>query len=233
MKNTSANARFHRHSSAAGSPKKASGPLTWTAILLSGLALPAAAQPHSVGKVAAEKGFTVAPNVQTAIVIKVQPDAVCDLRAADVNDPMRSLKLYGNAAGYVKFHANLEQESEDGVRANLDCVGTDGNVARYPLHLRVASSPTDSMPAPRTVVPVPKGSTVLPALTEAEAQQLSSEELIGRGYPRRPDAASDPDVYQSWLKSVSRPSTHLPAHFGGQSRDLALERCGSGRFRQL
>jgi hypothetical protein len=93
----------------------------------------------------------------------------------------------------------------------LDCTES-GKVVRYPLHLRAASSPTEDMPAPSSVVPAPKGSRVLPALTEEEAQQLSDEELLGRGYLPRPDAVSSPDEYAVWRDRVSRPMTLIPPH---------------------
>jgi hypothetical protein len=184
--------------------------LTLTATLLCGLAVSTSAQNSAVARIARERGFTIAPNVQTPIVLKTRPDAACDLHAEGVSDKAQTLRFYANGDGYLKIHASARQESQE-ASAQLDCT-ENGKVVRYPLHLRASSSPTDDMPAPRSVMPVPKGSRVLPALTEEEAQQLSDEELLGRGYLPRPDAVSSPDEYAVWLDRVSRPMALIPPH---------------------
>jgi hypothetical protein len=211
MKNTSANTLFNRHSSTAASPKNAGGSLALTALLLCGLATPTAAQTASISRVADEKGFTIAPNVHTAIVLKSTPDAACDLHAEGVSDRAQTLRFYANGDGYLKIHANPRQASEDEIRLQLDCT-ENGKVVRYPLHLRASFSPTEDMPAPESVMPTPKGSKILPGLTAAEARQLSDDELINRGYSMRPDAATSPDQYAKWLDRVSRPMTLVPSH---------------------
>lgn len=169
------------------------------------------AQNPPVPQIAAEQGFTIPANVQTPIVLQTQPDAACDLHAAGVSDTAHTLRFYANGDGYVKFHALAKQESQEDGQLQLDCA-VAGNVTSYPIRLRAASSPTDSMPAPRTVVPRPKGSKVLPGLTAEEGQQLSDDDLRTRGYPTRPDAAALPDQYARWLDHVSRPLTVLPPH---------------------
>lgn len=184
--------------------------LTLTASLLCGLAVSTSAQNSEVARIARERGFTIAPNVQTPIVLKTKPDAACDLHAEGVSDRAHTLRFYANGDGYLKIHASAKQESQE-ARVQLDCT-ENGKVVRYPLHLRAGSSPTNDMPAPRTVVPTPKGSRVLPAVTEEEAQQLSDEDLLGRGYLPRPDAVSSPDEYALWLDRVSRPITLIPPH---------------------
>jgi len=188
--------------------------LTLTATLLCGLAVSTSAQNSDVAvvvaKIARERGFTIAPNVQTPIVLKTRPDAACDLHAEGVSDKAQTLRFYANVDGYLKIHASARQESQE-ARVQMDCT-ENGKVVRYPLHLRASSSPTDDMPTPRSVMPTPKGSRVLPALTEGEAQQLSDEELLGRGYLPRPDAVSSPDDYALWLDRVSRPITLIPPH---------------------
>jgi len=193
------------------SPKKKGGTLTLTAISLFGLAVSTLAQNPPVPQIAAEQGFTIPANVQTPIVLKTQPDAACDLHAAGVSDAAHTLRLYANGDGYVKVHVNAKQESQEDVRVQLDCA-VAGNVTTYPLRLRAGPSPTEDMPAPQTVMPTPKGSKVLPALTAEEAEQLSDDDLRTRGYPARPDAAASTDQYVRWLDHVSRPLTVLPPH---------------------
>ena len=196
--------------------KNHSGLLTLTAILLGGLAVPATAQHYSVSETAREKGFTLPPNAQTAIVLQTAPDAACDLHPEGLNDGARTMKLYANAEGYVRVHVTTQQESQQSVRMQLDCEAA-GKIATYPLHLRTGSSPTADMPAPGITVPTPKGSRVLPALKDEDARKLSDEDVARLGYPPRPDAAASPDHYATWLDSVSRPITRIPAHLVSRS----------------
>lgn len=215
MKNESTNTLFNRHSSTAASPKSASSLMALAALVLSGLSAPITAQTVSIAapinKIAAEKGFTVAPNVQTPIVLQSTPDAACDLHADGVNDKAQTLRFYANGDGYLKIHTSPRQESEDGIHLQLDCV-ENGKVTRYPLHLRASFFPTEDMPAPQTVMPTPKGSKILPGLTAVEAEQLSDDELVDRGYAMRPDAATSPEQYAKWLEEVSRTMTLVPSH---------------------
>jgi hypothetical protein len=48
---------------------------------------------------------------------------------------------------------------------------------------------------------------------------LSSQELVKRGYPLRPDPQHSPGAYANWLKAVSKPATFIPpktAHVEGR-----------------
>jgi hypothetical protein len=184
--------------------KNTSGLLTLAAILLCGLT--ASAQN---AKVAAEQGFTIAPDVQNPIVLKTQAGASCDLHADGTSDT-RSLRFYANGDGYLKIHANAREGIES--RLQLDC-SANGNVVSYPLHLIASSTPIADMPAPQSKMPLPKGSTVRPALSEAEAQSMTDEQLDKLGYPSRPDVLTSPDEYTKWLGRVSKPMTMLPTRF--------------------
>jgi hypothetical protein len=209
MKYTKDNTQFYQHSSPGS--RGASSLLALTALLLCGLSVSTSAQEAPSYKVAAEKGFTVAPNVQTPIVLKTMPDAACDLHADSKSGSTQKLRFYANGDGYVKIHATAKKESEDGVHVQLDCQA-NGQAVRYPLHLRASASPTADMPAPQSVTPTPTGSQVMPALSEEEAQQLSDSELISRGFPPRPDASKAPDAYAQWRDLVSQPITMVPPH---------------------
>ncbi|MGA7633141.1 MAG: G1 family glutamic endopeptidase [Terriglobales bacterium] len=180
------------------------------AAFLCGVAVSTSAQNSGGARIAPESGFTIPVNVQTPIVLNTQPDAACDLHAEGVSDAAQTLRVYANPDGYIKVHMKARQESQD-TRLQLDCAAA-GEVITYPLHLRSGSAPTDDMPAPRTVVPTPKGLQVVPALTEADAQRLSDQELLRRGYGPRPDPVASPDNYTRWLDLFSQPSTLLPPH---------------------
>ena len=177
------------------------------AFLLSSIAVPVTAQTAPGMKLGAERSFTVLPDVSTPIVLKTLPDAVCDLHGEGAGANGSGMKFYANGEGYLKIHARIKEEFQE-ARAELDCTAK-GSITRYPLHLRASSSPTSDMPAPRNEMPAPKGSIVQSALTEAEAQQLSDDELTSRGYPPRPDS---PAAYATWLEVVTRPSIMVDPH---------------------
>jgi hypothetical protein len=160
--------------------------------------------------IAQEQGFTFPPNVQTPVVLLTQPDAACDLHLAGVNDPAHTMRLYANEEGYVRVHLTVQEAQED-QRVQLDCAA-GGTVTTYPVRLHAAVSATADLPAPQAYVPTPKSARVLPALTEASAQQFSDRYLASLGYPPRPDATASPDGYAKWLDRVSRPMTVISPH---------------------
>jgi len=182
--------------------------LTLAATFLCGLAVSTSAQNSGVSGIAPERGFTIAPNVETAIVLRTQPDAACDLHEVGTSDT-RSMRFYANGDGYVNIRANAREGIEG--RVQLDC-SSKGQTVSYPLHLLASSSPTSDMPAPQSKMPLPKGSKVRPALNEAQAQSMTDDQLDKLGYPARPDVLSSPDRYAKWLDRVSRPVTVLPTH---------------------
>jgi hypothetical protein len=183
--------------------------LTLTAVPICGLAVSSSAQSPATAEIAAEKGFTIPLNVQTPMVLLTQPDAACDLHPEGVNDAAQTMRLYANADGYVRVHIGTKHQAD--ARLQLDCTSAD-KVTTYPLHLRAGSAPTDDMPAPQATAPTPKGSRILPALTDAAATKLSDQDLSSQGYPRRPDAVASPANYKAWLNLVSRPLTLLQPH---------------------
>jgi hypothetical protein len=182
--------------------------LALIALLLGGLAVPYSAQNRPAARVAAERHFTIPPDVPTSVVLMTAPDAACDLHERGANDPAHSMRLEANTEGYVRFHFTPKQDIQD-AQLQLDCT-SPGAVTTHPLHLRIAASPTQDMPAPEHSVPLPKGTTIRPALTDESARLLSDQEIITQGYPPRPNAAESPEVYAKWLGRVSRPLAVLP-----------------------
>jgi hypothetical protein len=211
MNTRSNNRRFHEVSKTVVSNNSHCGLLILAGMALCVAAIPALSQDLPATEIAHEKGFTISPRAATPIVLKTLPDAACDLHTVGVTDAAHSLRIYANGDGYFKVHVTPRQESAEGELIQIDCT-SDGKVTTYLLHVRASDTPTPDMPAPETSMPLPNGSKVLPALTDNEAQSLSGEELLARGYPPRPDAAALPDNYMKWLKAVSRPITVLPSH---------------------
>lgn len=224
------NANGTIHQSSAGVFAGMSRLLALSALSLYALAIPVSSQQVGNYKIAAEKGFTVVPNVQTPIVLKTMPDAECDLHAAGGSEAGHKLRIYANGEGYVQVHAKAKQELADGIEVQLDC-RANGKAVRYPLHVRASSSPTRDMPAPQTEMPTPKGSQVMPALSEQEAEQFSDEELISRGFPPRPDASTSPEAYAKWRELVSQPMTMVPPHLVSRT-DIVRSAKRSGQSQQ-
>src|SRR5437016_3927499 len=130
---------------------------------------------------------TVAPGVSSPIAMKTLPEATCLLHTEGAGDTERPLKLFADDEGLVRFDVNPEEESDQIVRFQIDCFA-DGKTTRFPLELRPRFSPTPDMPAPAAdVATLRPGARIRPALTEDEALHLSADELVRRGYPRRPD----------------------------------------------
>ncbi|MGO9945594.1 MAG: G1 family glutamic endopeptidase [Steroidobacteraceae bacterium] len=211
MNTTSNSPRFHEVSKRTVPNNSHSGLLILAGMALCVAAIPAFAQDLPATETAPETGYTVPRGVATPIVMKTLPNAACDLHTVSVTDAAHSLRINANGDGYFKVHVTPRQESVEGEHMQIDCTSA-GKITTYLLHLRASDAPTSDMPAPQTVIPPPSGSKVLPALTGNEAQSVSREELLARGYPPRPDAGASPDLYVKWLNVVSRPIVLLPSH---------------------
>jgi hypothetical protein len=183
--------------------KKTTGLLSLAAVLLCGITASA-----SNPKIVAEQGFTITPGVENSIVLKTQAGAACDLHATGTSNTL-SMRFYANSDGYVQIRANAHEGIEGWVQ--LDCSAKGQNVT-YPLHLLASSSPTSHMPAPQSKMPLPKGSKIRPALSEAQAQSMTDDQLDKLGYPARPDVIASPEQYTKWVERVSKPMTMLPTH---------------------
>lgn len=89
----------------------------------------------------------------------------------------------------------------------IDCKA-GGNITRFPIHLRVSSTPRPDMPSPASDLPRPSTrTTVLQALSEEDMTRISNSELVKRGYPVRPNAKKDSEAFTRWKKIVSKPIT--------------------------
>lgn len=167
------------------------------------------AQTPASNEIVPERGFTIPSSGQTPFVLQTAPNAVCELHAANAVDPAPAMRLLANEEGYIRVHVSPKYQSENDAHVQIDCTA-GGKATAYPIHLRSGVAATDAMPAPQTTVPLPKGSRVLPALTQDEAVQLSDQELLGRGYPGRPDASAEPQLYKDWIRAFSKQVTLLP-----------------------
>jgi len=148
--------------------------------------------------------LTVLPNGQSPITMVTLPNATCSLHLE--GDTTQSFKLLADEEGIVRFHVGGSAEANLATPFELDCAA-DGVAQTFPLEVRPNSVPTMDMPAPAAEVrKVRPGAFVQPALTDGEAANLSAEELVTRGYPRRPDSR-DSKAHATWLKAVTQPMT--------------------------
>jgi len=109
----------------------------------------------------------------------------------------------------IRFNVNPSEESEEVAAYAVDCASDDQS-RTFGLELRPHHIPTLDMPASAAEIRTPKASDVIrPALTKAEALQLSDEEVVTREYPLRPDPKKAPDAYAAWVQVVTKPARRL------------------------
>src|SRR5580704_15733899 len=182
----------------------------WLALLGSLLSgLPQSLAQSSESRLREPLRLTVAPHTSSRIAMKTLPKAVCALHVDGDSDISRSLKLFSDDDGMIRFNVNPSEESDQAAAYAVDC--TSGGLSRtFGLELRANSIPTLDMPAPATEIRTPKASDVIrPALTKAEALQLSDEEVVRREYPVRPNPKEAPDAFAAWLQVVTKPARRL------------------------
>jgi hypothetical protein len=167
------------------------------------------AQNSEVSSPNAPVRLTVAPATSSRIAMKTLPKATCLLHAEGANDAEHSLRLFADDEGMIRFHVNPSAESEQAARFAIDCK-VEGKSTTFPLELRPNSNPSSEMPAPTAEVIRHSAKDVMrAALTQADAANLPSEEIIKRGYPVRPDPKQAPDAFATWLKAVTRPAKFI------------------------
>jgi hypothetical protein len=158
--------------------------------------------------------YTVAPGVNSRIVMKTLPGAVCTLRREGDTDPARGFRLSpADQDGVIRFHVRPAAESKVVGKFFVECKA-GGKVKRYPLELRASPKPTAEMPAPPREgrKRLPKGAFARRALSEGEMRSLSDVELLKGGYPMRPNPKEAPKAFAAWRRAVSSPATVVKAH---------------------
>ena len=149
--------------------------------------------------------FSVAPGSSSAVSMATLPKATCLLHAEGDASSEHAFKVFADDEGKIRFHVNPSAESEQAARFAVDCTA-EGKSSTFSLELRPSAVPTADMPAPTTEVRTAQpGDVVRPALTKADAVSLSSDELMKRGYPVRPDAKQAPEAFATWMKAVTKP----------------------------
>jgi hypothetical protein len=171
-------------------------------------------QPRKMpNETAAPRRYTVAPQVHTPVLIRTLPHAVCSVHAEGDSDPRHSLKAYADGDGVVRFHVKPSSGTHDIARLEVDCAA-NGNLVRYPLHLRVSFEPSTEMPAPPLEIPLALRHDVRmrPALSVDEAMYLTDHEALARGFPLRPNPSEVPKAFNTWLRCVTAPGYRVEPH---------------------
>src|SRR5579872_1847859 len=89
-------------------------------------ALPCLAQnPASVHQVGAPVRQTIAPARTEAVTVDSLPNAVCTLSVQDDSGAAKSLKLYADDQGQVRFHAQTAADTDNPARLDLQCETSD------------------------------------------------------------------------------------------------------------
>jgi hypothetical protein len=133
------------------------------------------------------------------------PGAVCLIGEEGASENARKLKAFADEEGQLRLHIRPLAASDVPVRLVVESEA-GGKVLRTSLELRAGSEPTPDMPAPSPVVHKRdrEGAHVRPALSEEESLRLTSEELLQRGYPPRPELRQAPLAFSRWQRMVSR-----------------------------
>ncbi len=155
--------------------------------------------------------FTVAPNASSRIIMTTLPQATCVLHPEGDKAAGHSFKTFADDEGKIRFQVSPSAESDQTAQFAVDCTAA-GKTSTFALELRANSVPTADMPAPQAEVRTPQpGDVIRPALTKADATNLSSDEIAKRGYPIRPDAKQAPEAFAAWMKAVTKPSRLVDA----------------------
>ena len=153
--------------------------------------------------------YTIAPDVESLIILKTLPNSICFLhREDDDSTSDYILKLYADQDGIIRFHVRSDIEAEYIMKFIIKCEN-DNKSIRYPLELRSTFKATNEMPFPVNDTPKssPNDTHIRPAISEQEILNLSDEELLERGFPPRPDPSTSPEAFDTWKKVVSIPMT--------------------------
>jgi hypothetical protein len=148
---------------------------------------------------------TVAPGKMSAVSVNSLPNAVCTLRAQDDSGAVRTLKLYADDQGEVRFHARPSAETDSPPNLQLSCAAND-QVMDHGIELRASTAGAASAGRIR------QAGRARPALT-GDPMLPSQEELLSRGYPLRPDPEKMPEAYATWLRMVTSEATEIEPRF--------------------
>ena len=150
--------------------------------------------------------FKVPPHALSAISFSTAPNAQCFVAPATDSNPAKAFTVFANDEGTATFYATPSKESS---AARLVATCSPGNRQTIEIQPVAGAKPLVPRASSNAETDLRFGHTVRPALT-GDPMVLSSQELVKRGYPSRPDQQQAPGAYANWLKAVSKPATFIP-----------------------
>jgi hypothetical protein len=184
----------------------------------------------------ASTAYTISPAGQTEIEMQVQPNAVCSLHARGDDDPDHRIKAFADSQGFVRFHVGTEHPTvaTDDAETLVVDAEVGGRTARHEVAFRAADKPTadfPSAPKPRASTDIP-GAVEYPGLEEAKALDITAEEVSVLGLPPRPDRREDPQKFDDWIRTATRPTVFVPPDLRNNP-DVSHLRVGKRRLVDL
>jgi hypothetical protein len=125
------------------------------------------------------------------------------------------MRLFSDERGVATFYAQAIAEPDRARQLTLRCADDTGNRRSHPIVFQPGEAGSASVlaqEAQRTALeatPHPSA-TVLPALSAADADALTNDDIVRLGYPPRTNADRALGEHAHWLSLVSRPITVLP-----------------------
>lgn len=150
--------------------------------------------------------FKVPPHALSAISFSTAPNAQCSVAPATGSSSAKAFTVFANDEGTATFYATPSKESS---AVQLVATCSSGNRQTIEIQPVAGAKPLVPRASSNAETDLRFGHTVRPALT-GDPMALSSQELVKRGYPSRPDLQKAPGAYASWLKAVSKPATFIP-----------------------
>ena len=151
--------------------------------------------------------FKVPPHALSAISFSTAPNAQCSVAPATGSSSAKAFTVFANDEGTATFYATPSKESS---AVQLVATCSSGNRQTIEIQPVAGAKPLVAHAASNDAeMNLRLGHTVRPALT-GDPMALSSEELVKRRYPSRPDQQQAPGAYADWLRAVSKPATFIP-----------------------
>jgi hypothetical protein len=173
-------------------------------ILLISMGLCSAAQTDAIrGRV--QLGFKVPPGASSALSFNAGPNAQCMIRAQNAKDSEEGLPVFADDNGTTTFYVEPAANATGSAKLVASCSSGTSQI------IEVEAVPGTKPLAYTQIAPDVQhrgGKHVRPALS-GDPMALSSDELMRRGYPPRPDPVTSPDDYAGWLRAVSKPATQI------------------------
>ncbi len=157
--------------------------------------------------------YNLVAGQSNGIALSVAPGVAFTLRIKGSTDA--GMVVMADANGYAAIYVN-----PSGALNNLIFTLEWDNAVQQEIAFTATTTPAATA---AFAIPANAGAATRPALSGDQAQQLTNDELLGQGYPMRPDSVATPLAYEAWQKAVSAPATTITPQLVSQP----FIRCGN------